>query len=195
MAPVPNGRQLVLMAFTRLRNAKYIWLSVQYSLRGYFLGSPESSSGSAFRWVCSTFSKECDPKTTNREIGRTTSERHRMKKSTVKPHILSWLQSDPAAGVKPFVFTPNLEGKAPSHRSHLITRACLASTTSDFLLVDSSRKRRTRSLVPFRAFLIVFVVCMTWPTRNTTADVGRGSDVRLKDMNTIKNDVKRASRH
>lgn len=103
-----------------------------------------------------------------------------MKKSTVKPHILSWLQRDPAAGVQPFVFTPNLQGKGQPYQSHLITRACLASTTSDFLLVDSSRKRgiskwmsRAEAFIPYRVLLVLAVVCMTWPTRNTAAEVER----------------------
>jgi hypothetical protein len=97
---------------------------------------------------------------------------------SVKPHILSWLQRDPAAGVKPFVFTPNLSGKANKpHRSHLITRACLASTTSEFLLVDRAGNgiagsrflRAFARLFPFRLFLVAGVVCMTWPTANTVA--------------------------
>lgn len=100
-----------------------------------------------------------------------------MNKSSVKPHILSWLQRDPAAGIKPFVFTPNLSGTSKPHRSHLITRACLASTTSEFLLVDraangSFGRRTWRSVVrafPFRFFAIVGVICMTWPTSNTSA--------------------------
>jgi hypothetical protein len=97
---------------------------------------------------------------------------------SVKPHILSWLQRDPAAGVQPFVFTPNLSGKANKpHRSHLITRACLASTTSEFLLVDRGMdSSNTRSflrfiarLFPFRFLAVVGVICMTWPTTNTSA--------------------------
>ena len=100
-----------------------------------------------------------------------------MNKTSVKPHILSWLQRDPAAGVKPFVFTPNLAGSSKPHRSHLITRACLASTTSEFLLVDrgghgvrgSGFLKALYRIFPFRLFLIAGVVCMTWPATNTSA--------------------------
>ena len=92
--------------------------------------------------------------------------------SSVKPHILSWLQRDPAAGIKPFVFTPNLASREPKpYRSVVITRACLASTTASGLLFEHASRRSSLPVSISRTVLRLVcgfaVVCVTAPAKTT----------------------------